>query len=119
MPVDPADQLADYCAVEHTDAPDPDCRNCDERAEYQHCLLCGADFTDGRWWTALGSTAPNGCDHESLTDDWGRELLCKVLVMDVLVGAWLPCNRAVTRPGAFQCDDHLVAAEYQAKVAQR
>lgn len=75
---DPADELADYCDRNHTDRPDADCANCDQRREIQHCAQCGADFVDGRWYTALNSTAPNGCDHEGILDDWNREVLCQV-----------------------------------------
>lgn len=115
---DPADQLAEECEREH-DRRDSDCGNCAIRATIQHCGTCSADFVDGRWYTALGSTAPNGCDHEALTDDWGQDVQCDTLAFSSTVGAWLPCGRTVYRAGAHQCDWHLLAVEYQTLVAVR
>lgn len=115
---DLADAHADYCVNNHTDRPDQDCHGCEARKELQHCGSCGADFVDGKWWTALGSTAPNGCDHETLVDDWTNPVQCESLTYRAGVGAYLPCRRDVYRAGATQCDDHLVAADYQRMVAR-
>lgn len=121
---DPADELADYCDRNHTDRPDADCANCDQRREIQHCAQCGADFVDGRWYTALNSTAPNGCDHEALVDDWDHDIRCIAMVRrtDILGGrADLRCDDVVTTAGKDRCDHHqrIVDAEECAAIYQR
>lgn len=113
---DPADHLAEHCISEHTDRPVTDCANCVIRAEIQHCAQCGADHADDQWWTGLGSTAPNGCDHEALVDDWGNEVRCTVAG-----NGGRRCTDLVTTPGRLACDFHQrwVDAEECARVYQR
>lgn len=79
MTADYTDEAADYCTRNHTDRPQDGCDNCQIRGEIQHCATCGADHVDGRWFTGLGSTTPNGCDHEAIVDDWDREVTCSVM----------------------------------------
>lgn len=106
--IDPADELADTCIRNHTDRPDDGCENCSIRGEIQHCAQCGADYVDGRWYTAPGSTTPNGCDHESLVDDWGNEVTCTVItgVEDFWASKARRCGSPVTTPGKSACDHH-------------
>lgn len=110
---DPADILAEHCESDH-DRRDADCANCDIRADIQHCANCDADYVDGKWWTGLGTTRPNGCDHTVLLNDWGQELVCETVT----------CADEVTTAGRTHCDFHqrwIDAAEcdrvYQALVA--
>jgi hypothetical protein len=107
----PADLLAEDCHREHTDRRDPDCTSCDQRAEIQHCAQCGASYEDGRWFTALGSTAPNGCDHEALVDDWDNEIRCPVMATMItripgFEGVRQQCGAPVTTPGCTACAHH-------------
>lgn len=88
---DPADILAEHCESDH-DRRDADCANCDIRADIQHCANCDADYVDGQWWTGLGTTAPNGCDHAALIDDWSNEIVCAT-VIDQLACA--DCGKAL------------------------
>lgn len=121
----PADIDAEHCEQEHSYRRDVDCRNCDQRAELVHCAQCGASFEDNRWFTEVGSTTPNGCDHEALTDDWDREITCQVQVrVGVLADPRRPagrCGDAVTTPGRTACAFHqrILDAEECSRIYQR
>lgn len=120
---EPGDALAEHCWREHSYRPDPDCASCSIRSELVHCGPCGASFEDGRWWTALGSTAPNGCDHEALVDDWDCEITCQTPTGEhPLTGAkWGRCGDAVETPANRHCDFHqrILDAEECARIYQR
>lgn len=107
----PADLQAEYCEREHSYGRDHECASCDQRAELQHCATCGASFEDGRWFTGIGSTTPNGCDHEALLDDWDNEVTCQTV----------RCGDPVTTAGRDRCDHHqrILDAEECGRVYQR
>lgn len=108
--IDPIDIESDYCERNHAGRRDPECVNCDLRAERVHCATCGASFEDGRWFTGVGSTAPNGCDHEALVDDWDDEIRCQTLVAYPTTSRrpayHAPCRDTVAAPGKSACAHH-------------
>lgn len=131
---EPGDAQAEICFHEHTDRRDPECGSCDYRAELVHCASCGADFVDGQWWTGLGTTRPNGCDHAALIDDWGYDVICEAYErIDVSTISDVPgsvhingaqCRALVTTAGRTRCEHHQRLADqaecdrvYQALVA--
>ena len=98
------DTLTDQCRREHH-RPEEGCESCGYRRTLQHCGLCDATFEDGQWFTGIGSTTPNGCDHETITDDWGRELRCTVITSSVAHPVII-CGDRVTTGGKWACDWH-------------
>lgn len=109
------DAMVIDCETNH-DRRDAECSHCDVRAELQHCSECGADFVDGKWWTGLGTTRPNGCDHAALIDDWGYDVICEAYErIDVSTVSDVPgsvhingaqCRDLVTTAGRTRCDHH-------------
>lgn len=124
------DREVDECTTNH-DAPRDDCQFCQVRKASQSCGICDASYEDGRWFTGIGSTTPNSCDHESLVDGFGAEVTCPALATLItripgFEGVRQICGSPVTTAGATYCTHHqrIVTAEecgriYQNLVASR